>query len=42
MVNVMQLDVQRQLRRLLEADKQEAEERAALAQGLCSGAMIPP
>ena len=38
----VQLDVERKLRRLLEYDKREAEEIVALAQGLCSGAMVPP
>lgn len=37
-----QLEVERTLRRLVEFGKREAEERAALAQGLCSGAMMPP
>ena len=38
----MQLQVERKLRRLLEYDKKEAEELARLAQGLCSGAGVPP
>ena len=38
----VQLAVERKLRNLLEYDKQEAEEIAALSQGLCSGAILPP
>jgi hypothetical protein len=38
----MQLQVERKLRKLFEYDKKEAEEMMKLAQGLCSGAMVPP
>jgi len=39
---VVQLDIERVLRALLENDKDKAEEMAKLATALCSGAMIPP
>lgn len=41
-VHLLQLDLERKLRGLLTKEKEKAEEQAALAMGLCTGAFALP